>query len=232
MDIVQPVTDVYIDIFSALPNGVKSRITKEIKWQFVNAGTNIITCGENDDRVFFIGSGSVQVVNYSELGRMVGFATLTDSDCFGELSAIDGKPRSATVVTKTKCLIGSIEGSKFINAVTKCDKTALKIMQGLAKIIRIGDIRIESLSLMSAEQKICALLLANINSDQKEKNKLGLDPLPTQNEIAAHTGVTQNTVARIFTQLYKFKVIERNRNDVFVLNLSYLESVMLSRRLR
>jgi DNA-binding transcriptional regulator YhcF (GntR family) len=85
---------------------------------------------------------------------------------------------------------------------------------------------------MSAEQKICALLLANINSDQKEKNKLGLDPLPTQNEIAAHTGVTQNTVARIFTQLYKFKVIERNRNDVFVLNLSYLESVMLSRRLR
>jgi CRP-like cAMP-binding protein len=163
---------------------------------------------------------------------MVGFATLTDSDCFGELSAIDGKPRSATVVTKTKCLIGSLAGSIFIDAVTKCDKTALKIMQGLAKIIRIGDIRIESLSLMSAEQKICALLLANINSDQKEKNKLGLDPLPTQNEIAAHTGVTQNTVARIFTQLYKLKVIERNRNDVVVLNLSYLESVMLSRRLR
>ena len=232
MDIVQPVTDIYIDIFSALPSGAKSQITKEIKWQFVNAVTNIIARGESDDRVFFIGSGSAQVVNYSELGRMVGFATLTDGDCFGELSAIDGKPRSATVVTKTKCLIGSLAGSIFIDAVTKCDKTALKIMQGLAKIIRVGDTRIESLSLMSAEQKICALLLANINSDQKEKNKLGLDPLPTQNEIAAHTGVTQNTVARIFTQLYKFKVIERNRNDVFVLNLSYLESVMLSRRLR
>ena len=50
--------------------------------------------------------------------------------------------------------------------------------------------------------------------------------------IAAHTGVTQNTVARIFTQLYKLKVIGRYRNDIFVLNLSYLENVMLSRRLR
>jgi CRP/FNR family cyclic AMP-dependent transcriptional regulator len=228
----QQVSDIYIDVFSALPTAVKSRLSKKIEWQLIEAGANIISCGENDDRVFFIGSGSAQVVNYSELGRMVGFATLTDSDCFGELSAIDGKPRSATVVTKTKCLIGSLAGSIFIDAVTKCDKTALKIMQGLAKIIRIGDTHIENLSLMSAEQKICALLLANINSDKKEKNKLGLDPLPTQNEIAANTGVTQNTVARIFTQLYKFKVIERNRNDVFVLNLSYLESVMLSRRLR
>ena len=232
MVIEQPISDIYIDVFSSLPTAVKSLLSKEIKWQLVEAGTNVISFNEIDDRVFFIGSGSAQVVNYSELGRMVGFATLMEGDCFGELSAIDGKPRSATVITKSECLIGTLLGSKFVLAVTKCDRTALKIMQRLANVIRIGDIRIESLSLMTAEQKICCLLLSNLKNNLKGKHKLGIDPLPTQNEIAAHTGVTQNTVARIFTQLYKIKVIERNGNNVFVLNLSYLENVMLSRRLR
>jgi CRP-like cAMP-binding protein len=163
---------------------------------------------------------------------MVGFATLTCGECFGELSAIDRKPRSASVVTKTEYLIGTLVGSEFITAVTNCNRTALKIMQRLTNVIRIGDNRIENLSLMSAEQKICALLLANLKNNSEGKHKLCIEPLPTQNEIASHTGVTQNTVARIFTQLYKIKVIERNGNSVYVLNLSYLENVLLSRRLR
>ena len=232
LNIAQPFTDITIDVFSELPFTVKNNILKEIKWELVEAGKNVISRDENDDRVFFLGSGSAQVVNYSELGRMVGFATLVFGDCFGELSAIDGKPRSASVVTKTECLIGILKGTKFMHAVTKCDKTALKIMQRLANVIRIGDTRIENLSLMSAEQKICALLLTNLRSNLKGKHKLGIDPLPTQNEIAAHTGVTQNTVARIFTQLYKIKVIARNGNAMYVLNLNYLENVLLSRRLR
>ena len=232
MDKTQQVNDIYIDVFAELPTAVKSRLSKKIEWQLIEAGTNIISCGENDDSVFFIGSGSAQVVNYSELGRMVGFATLTQGDCFGELSAIDGKLRSASVVSKTECLIGTLVGKEFINVVTKCNMTALKIMQRLANVIRIGDTRIENLSLMSAEQKICSLLLTNLKNNLKGKHKLSIDPLPTQNEIAGHTGVTQNTVARIFTQLYKLKVIERNGSDIFVLNQNHLENVLLSRRLR
>jgi len=232
LNITQPFTDIVIDVFSTLPTAVKNQLLKEIKWKLVEAGTKVISRDENDDKVFFIGSGSAQVVNYSELGRMVGFATLMHGDCFGELSAIDGRPRSASVVTKTECLIGTLVGRKFVLAVTKCDRTALKIMQRLANVIRMGDTRIENLSLMSAEQKICALLLTNLKGNLKGKYKLGIDPLPTQNEIAAHTGVTQNTVARIFTQLYKIKVIARNGNSIFVLNLNYLENVLLSRRLR
>ncbi len=232
MDLPQSTSDIYIDIFSVLPISVKQKLLKEIKWQLVEAGTNIISRDESDDRVFFIGSGSAQVVNYSELGRMVGFATLLAGECFGELSAIDGKLRSASVITKTESLIGMLAGSEFITAITNCNKTALKIMQRLANVIRVGDTRIENLSLMSAEQKICALLLSNLKTNLKGKHKVSVNPLPTQNEIASHTGVTQNTVARIFTQLYKIKVIERNGNNVFVLNLSYLENVLLSRRLR
>ena len=124
MKIAQPSTDIVIDVFSSLPTVVKNQLLQEIKWELFEAGTKIISRDEIDNKVFFIGSGSAQVVNYSELGRMVGFATLMYGDCFGELSAIDGKPRSATVVTKTECLIGSLVGRKFILAVTKCNKTA------------------------------------------------------------------------------------------------------------
>lgn len=46
--------------------------------------------------VFFVLSGRVKVTFYAESGREIDFRDLQAGESFGELSAIDGKPRSAS----------------------------------------------------------------------------------------------------------------------------------------
>ena len=219
-----------IRLFSSLSKTVKRRLSKEISWQSFDAGSTIISRGEDGDSVFFLGSGTARVVNYSEIGRIVSLATLTPGDCFGELSAIDGLTRSATVVAISECLVGSIKGQDFIAAVTRCHKTALALLQRLATIIRITDTRIENLSLMTAEQRVCFELLSNLRADPKKKYRFYIDPVQTQTELASMTGTTQNTVARIFSKLYEAGAIARKGKALNVLNPGHLEKIVLSEK--
>ena len=63
-----------------------------------------IILGYQDDsrEVFFVVRGQVRVTFFSECGREVSFRDLPAGEMFGELSAIDGLPRSCTVVALTE----------------------------------------------------------------------------------------------------------------------------------
>jgi len=70
-------------------------------------GSVVITQGDSGDSVFLIGSGSVQVT----IG--VPITVLTEGDFFGEIAAIERKPRTATVSAKENCLLLEIAGDEF-----------------------------------------------------------------------------------------------------------------------
>jgi CPA1 family monovalent cation:H+ antiporter len=70
-------------------------------------GSVIITQGDPGDSVFLIGAGSVQVT----IG--VPVAVLKEGEFFGEIAAIERKPRTATVSAKENCLLLEVTGEEF-----------------------------------------------------------------------------------------------------------------------
>ncbi len=50
-------------------------------------------------------------------GREIALARLPTGGFFGELSAIDGRPRSANVVALDNCLLGSLSPQLFIEQI-------------------------------------------------------------------------------------------------------------------
>ena len=148
-----------IPFVAHLSDGVRKKILKTFTSQSFDAGDLIVSRGERGKNVYFIQSGTAKVINYSDNGRVVAYATLQPGAMFGELAALDGKPRSATVVAKTDCSLGVMSGEEFLHAVTKHEPLALYVLQRLAGIIRGADEKIENLSLMGAEQRVCIELL-------------------------------------------------------------------------
>lgn len=74
---------------------------------------------ENDEGrdVYFILGGNVQVSTHveQEFQHLTpGLAKLGENDFFGELSMIDGEPRSARVVATTDCEIAKFDGPKVL----------------------------------------------------------------------------------------------------------------------
>ncbi len=75
-------------------------------------GERILTAGEEDDDLFWIQSGKVAIFRDTAFG-VQPIATL-EADClFGELSLIDGKPRSTDAEARTAASIWRIDGKRL-----------------------------------------------------------------------------------------------------------------------
>ena len=87
-----------IELLAPLAASLRDRIAQQCAWRIYAADELVV--GELDDSrdVFFVASGRVRAVAYSESGKEVIYRDIAAGSLFGEFSAIDGAPRSATVV--------------------------------------------------------------------------------------------------------------------------------------
>jgi CRP-like cAMP-binding protein len=88
------------DLFRTLSNTALERIVDNVMLIKKEKESVIIQKGQKGDAFYVINKGSVKVSLPSKGGKEIHIATLTKSDCFGEMSLLTGNPASATI----KCL--------------------------------------------------------------------------------------------------------------------------------
>ncbi len=71
--------------------------------RLVPAGGIVVSEGDPGDSVFLIASGSVRILVLGGHGRALEIRRLEAGDFFGEVAALSGRPRTATVVAVTDC---------------------------------------------------------------------------------------------------------------------------------
>ena len=142
----------------------------------------IILAEEEGDALFIISSGQVKVSIVSEDGREVILSLLGTGSVFGELSLLDGKPRSANVVAT--------------------ENTGL--LAELAARLRKTDRKIEGLALLDVTSRISETLLqlADEHGTETDDGVL-LKSRPTHQQIANMSGTTRETVSRGLKRLEK-----------------------------
>jgi CRP-like cAMP-binding protein len=89
------------------------RVQQNCSWRRYEPGEPIVEYLDRSDDVFFLASGEARVIVYSLAGKVVSFHDLGPGDLFGELPAIDGRPRSASVEARTSCLVASMKALSF-----------------------------------------------------------------------------------------------------------------------
>ena len=102
-----------VNAFEGLPIDVVERVAQACSWSHIVKGRQIL--GQDDDStdLFFVVEGSVQVIGYSGRGKAVSFTDIAAPSMFGEFSAVDGRPRSASVVAISPCRVGRLRATEF-----------------------------------------------------------------------------------------------------------------------
>jgi len=214
-------------IFSGLSTRRIKNIERLCQWRDFDAGKLIVEHGDVSSDIYFLLSGNVHVMNFADSGRVIDFATLNPGDFFGELAAIDGLGRSATVVTSTPCKLAVIGAKDFLSLVTSIPDITLKVLQKMAAVIRLGDERITDLSLLDAEQRVCLELLRMAQPDPAYLDNLIIHPVPTQKLLAQNVGVARETVVRIFSRLSSDGIIKRKDKYLYIKDKPSLELLAL-----
>jgi CRP-like cAMP-binding protein len=217
-----------VGLLSDLSPEALQRLGQGCMWRRYKRGEEIVARDSDSRDLFLVITGSVEVANFSTTGREIAYATIPSGEYFGELSAIDDLPRSATVSAAEESLLAVVPRSLFIDLMRDEPDAALKVMSRLARIIRICDDRIMDLSTLGAVQRVYIEVLRICGPDPAVPNLWSVYPMPTQSDIAARASTTRETVARVISQLTQDELIQRKGRTLYINDRDRLQQMAAS----
>jgi len=120
-----------VPLFSGMPPSELNHLAGIAQEVVYTAGDTVIQQGEHGDSMFLIVEGDVRIhaggTDLAELGA---------KDYFGEMSILDGEPRSASATALSDCLLLQISQSDFYDILSRHIEVALTIVRTLTRRLR------------------------------------------------------------------------------------------------
>jgi len=219
-----------VELFSELSEEQIGMLANLVVSQKFNRDETVVL--EGDDSVqalYLIASGSVQVYMTGVDGRETILSFLERGDFFGEMSLIDGEPRSASVRTVTDAQMLIIHRESFLQLIRQSPEIAMGLLSELSKRLRKANRQIGSLSTMSVSGRVAGTLLnlmeergVRIHTDNGKMVTV-IHNRPTQQQLADMSGTTRETVSRICSLLVKTNAIAMTGKDIVIFDESALQ---------
>jgi CRP-like cAMP-binding protein len=205
------------DIFADADPAALARWERSVVWRNVGDGELILDHGDEGDEVLIMVSGRARVVLLSEGGRRMTLTELGENEVFGELAAIDRKPRSASVFSAGPARVCVLSGDAFRDLATSSPKTALRMMALLSERIRTLNERHAEHTMLTAGQRLCAMLVRLSRPRAANPLQRIVSPPPTHEALSEMIGCRREVVSRELSSLAKSGVIERARGGLVLL---------------
>src|SRR6266850_5820955 len=106
----------HVPLFRSLTDDETHRLDTQCFWRRYEAKQQILGHGEGGTDVFFVISGVARALIHGSGGREVILGDIGAGEFFGELAAIDGQPRSASVVAVTGATVARMLALFFCGA--------------------------------------------------------------------------------------------------------------------
>ena len=219
-----------VELFSELNEEQLGMIANLVIVKNFNRDETVVL--EGDDSVqalYLIATGSVQVYMTGIDGRETILSFLERGDFFGEMSLIDGEPRSASVRTVTDATLLVIHRESFLSLLRKSPEIAMALMSELCRRLRKANKQIGSLSTMSVSGRVAGTLLnlmqergVRIHTDNGNMVTV-IHNRPTQQQLADMSGTTRETVSRICSLLVRANAIAMTGKDIVIFDEDMLQ---------
>lgn len=206
-----------VPIFSGLRKEELSSFIPYFREKKVPKNSVIFSQDEEGDTFLFIVEGRVKVVIMMKDGREVILSTLGKHDFFGEMSLIDGLPRSATVIALEDTSLIYLKRNDFLDKLRQHPEMMLTLLQEMSRRIRRADERISNLSVLSVYGRVARVLL-EIAKEHGKCTPIGyvVENRPTHTEIASMAGTTRETVSRILNDLVRRGYISMEGRNLII----------------
>ena len=159
--------------------------------------TLLIQEGDRSDQLYVVLSGRLKVFLSDSEGKEIVIDTLGPGQCFGEM-ALEGQPRSASVMTMEACKLAVIERDQFRQFIGANPDAAYALILTLIHRARNLTRTIGSLALLDVYGRVARLLLDNAH---EEDGAMIVGERITQQEIAKRVGSSREMVSRIVADL-------------------------------
>jgi len=134
---VQPLELREIDIFKGRKEETLSALEACMEQRSFKAGETIFTRGQPGDELFLIRRGAVRIILPLEGKQTHHLATFGRGDFIGEMSFLDGEPRSADALAFTDTDLFVLSRQRFDKLTDEHKRLAMNLLEGLARTLAI-----------------------------------------------------------------------------------------------
>ena len=193
-----------VSIFDGVSKDALEHLSSCLKTVRFEKDTLVVGQDEKGDSLFIIKDGRVKVVLYGESGREVILSIFTAGDIFGEMSLLDGQPRSANVRTMTPTEVLVLSRSDFVEHLHENPDTALKVLSEMCRRMRHADEVIGNLALLDVYGRVGRTLINLGRQDGVETDEgILIRERPTQQDLASMIGTSRETVSRVLSEFQR-----------------------------
>jgi CRP/FNR family cyclic AMP-dependent transcriptional regulator len=165
-------------------------------------GSVVFHEGDAGDYLLVIVAGRLRVTLFDRDGQETIIKDFGQFECLGEVSLLDGAPRSATVLAIERTEVLRIGRAPFLALLKSHPAIMLKVVTRLAAVLRRATEQIRTLTMQDREGRVvCCLMMIALDRGLPSKSQLELRPRPTDSAVARMIGFSRETVSRAMNEL-------------------------------
>src|SRR5258706_7894574 len=153
-------------LFESLEQDDLTALAAKIRQSKLPNGQQVFAQGDEGDAMYIIEDGAVDIVAGSGKQKVI-LTSLFKQQYFGELSLLDGAPRSASAVASRDTALLALERDDFVEFVRRRPEAALSIMHEVGERMRAtNDLMTRTVSRNVLEEEEEKLTLGNKVADK------------------------------------------------------------------
>lgn len=217
-----------IKCFQKLSAERRQQVERACAWRTFEDGQMILNFQDHSREVFFLVSGKARSIIYAASGRVVAFGDQPAGSMFGEIGAIDGKPRAVAVEALSTSTVATLSHQDFLELATSEPEFTLALLQQIVANLRMLTARIFEYSTLTVNDRIRAELLRL--AEQRHADAAGLpimlSPSPKHSDIAARVSTQREAVTRELNHLIKLGVLGKHGSAIVIADVVRLRQMV------
>lgn len=193
--------DPQVRFIDLLDEADQLRLAETAARRAFGAGTTVIAEDDPPGEMYLVISGHCQVCVYSTDGRDVSYRDMFCGDIFGELSMLDGLPRSAYVIARTDVVVGAIDGADYGRLIAAHPAIGLAMSRHLAAQIRVLTTRVLEGTTLLVRRRLVRELSRRAQRSGPDGDVGELRPAPTHADLASRIGTHREAVTKELSRL-------------------------------
>jgi len=190
-----------------------------------SGGQTLFHMGDEGGNMYIIHRGRVKVTIPSSRGEEVILTILGPGEIIGELSFIDGKPRSATVQTIEDTEVYTLRRKDFLNLMRDRFEVVQHVLEILAQRLRSTDAQLAECHFLDVTSRLAKKIWdMGRHFGVEETDGIRIVVRVTQKDLAAMVGATRESINRQLKRLRDRGLIEMSEG-----HLKILDPVLLAR---
>lgn len=216
-----------VPLFADITDAELTELVKDFVHRHFRDGESIFEQGDPGEVIYLIESGQVRIFMHGAAGQELSMIVHGAGDMFGEMSVIDGLPRSASARAMEDTVVFALSRDNFRKHLRRSSQLAMNFMKALSLRVRYSSEMVGNLALLDVATRLALKLveLTQTHGEQQNDGSIRIDMTLTQSDLASMIGTTRESINKALGNFKRQGLLKHEQGHIVILQIEALKDI-------